>query len=233
MEEHKVLITTSGIGSRLGSLTDFTNKTLVRVGDKPAISHIVENYAKETQFVITLGHYGVHVKDYLELAYPDRSFTFIQVDNYKGSGSSLLHSMKSAKNNLLCPFIFHACDAIVLDEIPKPDKNWIAGARVSPADQYRTLNVTSSKTLTGINEKGELTYDYAYPGLVGIKDFEAFWETLEEVVANDQDTQLSDCHVIDKMVNEKFIDFTLFEIAQWHDIGEPSSLKKSRREITS
>ena len=233
MEEHKVLVTTSGIGSRLGSLTDFTNKTLVRVGDKPAISHIVENYAKETEFVITLGHYGEHVKDYLELAYPDRSFTFIQVDNYKGSGSSLLHSMKRAKNNLLCPFIFHACDAIVLDEIPKPDKNWIAGANVSPADQYRTLNVTSRKTLTGINEKGELTYDYAYPGLVGIKDFEAFWETLEAIVANDQDTQLSDCHVIDKMVNEKFIDFNLFEITQWHDIGEPSSLKKSRDAITS
>ena len=29
MADHKVLITTSGIGSRLGKLTDFTNKSLV------------------------------------------------------------------------------------------------------------------------------------------------------------------------------------------------------------
>ena len=42
MVEYKVLITTSGIGSRLGKLTDFTNKSLVRIGDKPAISHIIE-----------------------------------------------------------------------------------------------------------------------------------------------------------------------------------------------
>ena len=48
MVDHKVLITTSGIGSRLGKLTDFTNKSLVRIGDKPAISHIVEYYPKNT-----------------------------------------------------------------------------------------------------------------------------------------------------------------------------------------
>ena len=37
MEEYKVLITTSGIGSRLGDLTTYTNKCLVRIGNKPAI----------------------------------------------------------------------------------------------------------------------------------------------------------------------------------------------------
>ena len=44
MAEYKVLLTTSGLGSRLGNLTKFTNKSLVRVGDKPAISHIIESY---------------------------------------------------------------------------------------------------------------------------------------------------------------------------------------------
>ena len=44
MIEYKVLITTSGLGSRLGELTDYTNKSLVRVTDKPAISNIIESY---------------------------------------------------------------------------------------------------------------------------------------------------------------------------------------------
>ena len=39
-----VLITTSGIGNRLGNLTKFTNKSLVRVGEKPSISYIIESY---------------------------------------------------------------------------------------------------------------------------------------------------------------------------------------------
>ena len=44
MAEYKVLITTSGIGSRLGNLTEYTNKGLVRVGKKPSISYIIESY---------------------------------------------------------------------------------------------------------------------------------------------------------------------------------------------
>ena len=64
----KVLITTSGVGERLGKHTKHTNKSLVKVGDKYAICHIIENYPDDTTFVVTLGHYGDYVKDFLEMA---------------------------------------------------------------------------------------------------------------------------------------------------------------------
>ena len=67
MEEYRVLITTSGMGSRLGRLTDFTNKCLVRVGGKAVISHIIDSYPDDVHFVITLGHFGEHVKQYLRV----------------------------------------------------------------------------------------------------------------------------------------------------------------------
>ncbi len=92
MVEHnyKVLLTTSGLGSRLGNLTKFTNKGLVRVGDKPIISHIIESYPIDVEFVVTLGHYGSHVHQYLTLAHPERKIQFVEIDNYMGEGSSLL-----------------------------------------------------------------------------------------------------------------------------------------------
>ena len=62
MVEYKVLLTTSGIGSRLGNLTKFTNKSLVRIGDKPAISHIIDSYPDDVEFVVTLGHHGSQVQ---------------------------------------------------------------------------------------------------------------------------------------------------------------------------
>ena len=40
----KVIITTSGTGSRLGDFTKYTNKSLVNVGDKYTIDFILENY---------------------------------------------------------------------------------------------------------------------------------------------------------------------------------------------
>ena len=84
MAEYKVIVTTSGLGSRLGNITDYTNKCLVRIGDKPAISYIIESYPTDTEFVITLGHYGDYVKQFLELAYPTYNFSFVNIDKYSG-----------------------------------------------------------------------------------------------------------------------------------------------------
>jgi len=67
MAEYKVLITTSGVGSRLGQLTTFTNKCLVRVGEKPAISYIVEKYSEDVELVVTLGFIYRKKKIYIEL----------------------------------------------------------------------------------------------------------------------------------------------------------------------
>ena len=89
MEEHKVLITTSGIGSRLGNLTNYTNKSLIRIGDKPTISYIIEYYPKNTSFIITLGHFGNIVEQFLKITYPDRNFIFVKVKNPSGMLGSL------------------------------------------------------------------------------------------------------------------------------------------------
>tara|TARA_R110001583_G_scaffold187345_2_gene348623 strand:- start:3800 stop:5332 length:1533 start_codon:yes stop_codon:yes gene_type:complete len=223
MEEYKVLITTGGIGSRLGSLTNYTNKCLVRVGDKPAISHIIEAYPRTTQFVITLGHFGDYVKQFLTLAYPDKDFTFVTVDNFKGQNSSLGHSILQAKNHLQCPFIFHASDTILTsqDTIPTPDSNWCAGAYKESTSQYRTLNISNDE-ITCINEKGELNFDYPYIGLCGIKDYRLFWEHLEGLPPQ---STLSDVHVINKMLKTVRFEFNL--INKWLDIGNSAELKKS------
>ena len=113
MEEYKVLITTSGIGSRLGNLTKYTNKSLVRVGKKPTLSYIIESYPEDIEIVITLGYFGDYVKQFVELAYPKRKITFVEVDKYCGDGSSLAYSLLKAKEHLQCRFIFHSSDTIL------------------------------------------------------------------------------------------------------------------------
>ncbi len=96
MVGYKVLITASGLGSRLGNLTKFTNKGLVRIGKKPALSYIIESYPDDVEFVVTLGHYGNQVEQFLKLAYPDKNITYVPVENYDGEGSSLLYSQSIA-----------------------------------------------------------------------------------------------------------------------------------------
>jgi len=45
--KYKVLITTSGIGSRLGNLTKYSNKALIRVGDYAILTHIIKMIAEK------------------------------------------------------------------------------------------------------------------------------------------------------------------------------------------
>ena len=51
MVEYKVLITASGLGSRLGNLTKFTNKGLVRIGKKPESIKNIPNNPRPIAFI--------------------------------------------------------------------------------------------------------------------------------------------------------------------------------------
>ena len=225
MAEYKVLLTTSGLGSRLGNLTKFTNKSLVRIGDKPAISHIIESYPPDVEFVVTLGHYGSHVKQYLTIAHPERAIKFVEVDNYMGEGSSLLYSISHCEEELQCPFIFHACDTILgsnyTDNVDFTT-NWSIGGVGDNSQAYRTINCVNG-WIVSINEKGEQNFDYVYVGVSGIKDYQVFWRNCRNILNTVKTSDLSDCHIIRKMDN-----FRVFTTDEWYDMGNVDSLKKTR-----
>jgi choline kinase len=232
MVEYKVLITTSGLGSRLGQLTDYTNKCLVRIADKPAISYIIESYPEQTEFVISLGHFGDHVKQFLSLAYPERNFTYIEIDNYKGDGSSLGYSILQCKQELQCPFIFHASDTILLNtEITTPTQNYVLGAYKEDSSQYRTLNLNAGKVVR-INEKDEIGFDYSYVGVAGIKDYQLFFTHLESLIqAKHRDT--SDVHAINMMTLDVEFKYNCVECNHWFDIGNTTELARTRKSFYS
>lgn len=229
MVEFKVLITTSGLGSRLGQLTDYTNKALIRVADKPAISYIVESYPKDTSFVISLGHFRTHVRQFLTLAYPDHKFTFVEVDKYKGEGSSLGYSIMQCKEHLQCPFVFHASDTILLNrEIFAPNNNYVIGAYKKDSSQYRTLNLNGGK-LIRINEKDEMGFDFCYVGVAGIKDYDLFFKKLQILIENNPNQDISDVHAINLMTSLVDFKYSQINVQDWFDVGNIAELARTRQ----
>lgn len=227
-EDYKVLITTSGLGQRLGEITNYTNKSLVRVGKKPAISYIVESYPDNIELVVTLGHFGKQVKDFLKLTYPSRRFRFVNIDNYKGPGSSLGYSMLKSRSFLQLPFVYHACDTLVNERIPKPSDNWIGGYRSSNSTNYASYNVVNG-LVKQINDKGAFDYDYLHIGLVGINDFGTFWDTLFRLYKkNPNDSTLNDSITINAMLQNGSI-FSSKEFNTWVDIGNVEVLNRARQ----
>ena len=224
---HKVLITTSGVGSRLGDLTEYTNKSLVRVGTKPAIAHIVESYPADTRFVVTLGYFGDQVRDFLMLAYPDRTFEFVTVPLYQGPGSSLGLSMLAAKEALQCPFIYNAGDTLITGPLPSPEKNWVGVFKGSDTSQYASWNLQEGKLR--LQEKGAIDADFIHIGLVGVNEYGSFWDTLERLYATNPDNAaLNDCQTLDEMIAAGS-SMDVVDCPVWHDIGNVDALQVARQ----
>ena len=219
ISKYTVLITTSGIGSRLGDFSQFTNKSLVVLGGKPAISHIIEKYPKDSEYVITLGYFGEHIREFLELAYPERNFIYVDVFPYEGEGSSLAYSMLCAKEHLQKPFIFHACDSLILkSSIPMVDSNWVAGYVGKDASNYTSFD-TQRDLVERFNPKGMTNFDFIHIGVVGIFSFNEFWEKLREMITYDPNNNiLNDVSVLNELV-KKGIEIKVKIFDDWIDIG--------------
>ncbi len=216
---YKVLITTSGVGSRLGNLTKYTNKSLIKIGDKLSICHIIEKYNKHLEFVITLGYYGKFVKDFLELAYPEHYFNFVIVDKYDGLGSSLLYSLLQAKNELQCPYIFNCCDSLTKDKIIIPNENTLfVNDKQTEANLYATINVFDIEYIKSLNSKSTvINFDYIYTGISFIKDYKIYWDVLEKLY-NSNNFEQGDVDVIQSMLinNDRF---KYIKLNNWYDTG--------------
>lgn len=227
----KVFITTSGTGSRLFDLTKYTNKSMIKIGKKPVISYIIDEYPEDTEFVISLGYFGDHIKQFLTLAYPDKKFTFVYVDKYEGPGSSQVYSQLQAEKYLQEPFIYHDCDTIIENlqsQIPmKFNYNFMVGyetnAELYDAFDYDVQNMNIIKTHM---KPDSLNGMLAYVGIVGVYDYKEFWNKLH--LAYENETVPHDFlvyHKYDLFKNN----LKAIKINNWTDTGNVAGVKNARK----
>lgn len=221
---YRVLIPTAGTGSRLGGLTKYVNKSLTSIANQPTISHIIEQFPADTEFVIALGHKGNLVKEFLTLAYPKRRFFFAEVNPFEGPGSGLGLSVLACREYLQQPFIFISCDTLVREPIPALDRNWMGYAELKNIEQYRTLEVLSGQ-VKAVHEKGMgKTNNYKpYIGLAGILDYQSFWRAMEDGSASV--IAVGESHGMRSLLKQGVQSYCF----TWYDTGNPEALAQTRQ----
>lgn len=235
---YKIIITTSGTGSRLKGITQNKNKALIDVGNIKVIDHIINSYNSNLELIITVGYFAKEVTSYIKKKYSDRSIRFIPVEPFEGPGSSLGYSLLQAKNSLQCPFVFHCNDTIIKGNIPSPEHtNWNGVSNGLNAKIYNTNNYSSVVVENGhikkIQMKGAKEYDAFHIGLVGIKDYKEFWEKLENnYKKNPLDATLNDVSAISEMIQEGLL-FKAIEFKEWYDTGNLDSLNDTNVKLNS
>jgi len=222
----RVCIPTAGTGSRLGDLTRYLNKSLVGIANRPTLSHLIEQFPEDTEFVIALGHKGRLVREFIELAYPNGIYSFVEVFPYEGPGSGLGWSLLQCRKHLQQPFIFVSCDTLIRGSLPPLENNWMGYAEREDVNAYRTLEVDGDSVIA-ICEKGEGTTSTHKPyiGLAGIVDFQPFWSAMEDgkVAAIARGEAYGLANLIERGITAHR--FT------WFDVGNPTELARTRKAL--
>lgn len=221
-------MTTSGVGERLGFRTNYMNKSLLPVGDQPAIARIFDTYPSTTEFVVTLGYKGDSLRQFLELAFPERIIHFVLVDRYEGPGSSLAYSMLAAQEFLMEPFVYNAGDSIWPgNNMMDVESNALAGFPGGDSNLYASFDVAGAK-VTKIHGKRMTEFDLAYIGVASIHSYERFWETLDyQYQAAPDNKELNDLSAITAMLEEGF-SWQALEVDSWFDTGSVVGLRQAR-----
>ena len=113
--------------------------------------------------------------------------------------------MSCAKNNLQKPFIFHACDTIISEPLTIQSNcklNWCISTYTTRREPYRTHKLIEGLSrIICINEKGSSKNTHAHIGISKINDYELCWKITDDLLNHFvEDQSLSDCHVINKMI---------------------------------
>ena len=169
------------------------NKALLPIDHKAVISHIIEKFSINDTFVIALGHKGDQVVNYLKSAHPENKFEFVRVENYDGEGSGPGLSLLSCMKNLQEPFMFFACDGLFFDDMTNFDNNWIGISKINSEESSSYCNVlTENEKVVEIRDKQKCDDShYAFTGVMFIKNFEVFWNSLKEGKIINNEHQLS------------------------------------------
>lgn len=225
--KYKVCILAAGIGSRMGSLSDNIHKAILPINFKAVISYIVEKFPKNIEMVIAVGHKKDTIKNYLALAYPERKFTFVEVDRYSGPNTGPGYSLLKCKPQLQSPFIFFAADTIVLEDIPKPDHNWLGIAPVKDTEQYCTVRIKNN-LIYRLDIKEKNNNRFAFIGLAGVHDYETFFKSLSK----NNKTVKEEVQVISGF--EKLIEKSLTPIGfTWFDTGTLKKYQETNKNFSS
>lgn len=232
--QYKVCILAAGKGSRLSTWRSI-HKALLPIGNVAIISRIIHEFPVDVEIVVAVGYQATQIKNFIRLAHPERSITFVDVDRWEGEGSGPGYSLLSCQESLQCPFIFTSVDTLVAESIPEPKQNWIGVAAASDTQVFLMAEVEAgrvkrfhdkiaSATLRHRGYDLERILPYAFIGIAGVHDWQLFWHALTHNRGTLVQGELQVANGLQGLLGKlSALSFT------WHDTGSDVSYHNTAR----
>ena len=209
----------------MGAIGSTLNKALLPIDGKATISHIINKFPIQTEFVIGLGYLGAQVSQYLRIAHPNRQFKFVEVDKFEGPESGPGYSLLCCCEFLQKPFYFVSCDTLWENSLDfSHSGNWLGVARVDPmqSERYCNLRIVDDR-IVDLSDKTMVT-DPAYQAFVGlchIQDYLIFWLALQSTAVVAGERQIS--NGIQALIRKTTV---IPRTIEWCDVGDSEKYKE-------
>ncbi|MBI4722746.1 MAG: NTP transferase domain-containing protein [Candidatus Stahlbacteria bacterium] len=240
-----VIIPVAGIGKRLRPHTYSTHKSLLMVGDKPILGHILDKLKAMSihKVIFIVGYMGEKIKAYVSGNY-DFNAVYVEQKEALGLGHAIWLTRETAKDES-CLIIYG--DTIFEGEIPI-DMNVDGIIGVKAVDNPRRFGIveTESNLITKFIEKPtNPTSNLAICGVNFIKNSHLLFEHLDQLINKNKKTaacsvaeipqwqdefQLTDAF---QSMLEKGACFKSFNIDKWYDCGTPETIISTNSELLS
>ena len=242
----RCIIPAAGKGTRLRPQTHTKPKALLSLGNKPIISHIMDNIieAKIKDFIIIVGYEKDKLINYIESNYEKTcKYTFIEQKNRRGLG----HAIHSAAEFLdgepvliaLGDSLYENSYSLMIDEYNR-FANWTGAITVKSVSNPQAYGIitthdNSKKVKQLIEKPKNPTSSLAITGVYIIRDSLELKYALKELVNSNNigiggELQLTDALQI--MVNKGLVLGTI-DSGRWFDCGKKEDLLAAHTYVLS
>jgi CTP:phosphocholine cytidylyltransferase-like protein/thiamine kinase-like enzyme len=211
-----VIIPTAGTGSRMGKYTENLNKSLLSFKGKPIIGHIIDQFPKDTRFIIPVGYLAKQVKDFCSLAYADRQIEFVDIADYTSSSSGTATTVKQCRELIIGPFWYIPCDTYfnenVISQVSANDCYFVKQVAANQNYLYTTFDVDNF-AIKHISFKVPQTDEWlAFTGVSYIYDWQDFFVRLDNIPGVE-------------IIETIRISDAVYKLDTWLDFGNPEIYK--------
>lgn len=185
-----VIIPTAGLGSRMGNYTKNLNKALLPYKDKPVLAHIIDNFPRDSKFIIPVGYLADQIRDFCSVAYSDRDITFVEINDYVSDKSGTGYTLLQCKDSITSPFWYVPCDTYfdqtVINKVRNKDCYFVKTVPQQDTHLYTMFDLNNSFYIYDIRFKEETDSNWrAFTGLMYINDYQDFFANLESSNSNE------------------------------------------------
>jgi len=219
----QIVIACAGTGSRMQVVNSDIHKALLPYNNAPILYSLISGLPGDLEILVLVGHLKEQIIDFLQIAFPNHNFRFINVVDFESPTAGTATSLRCAKPYLVSDFWYLPCDGLFEDGLhsiiknhPEHDTIFVAPSNsVENPCEYTVVDFEHGKAKSLILKPNVVPYtSYSiFTGLAYIRDAKDFFDRLDR-------------HGLAEFVPCLSQTIDVRSLDNWKDLGSPNEYRR-------